>query len=91
MCLWGKDSDKGLQKVTQGYSRGGWKVSHVRQILHDVTYSVPWRRIRKLCKVVRYLAKRTLYISTTFEGTVGYTPSKTLDFECETVMWKDSA
>ena len=70
---------------------GGYHVSVKYCMMSLTVYSIPWRRIRKLCKVIRYLAQRMLYFSTTFEGTVGYATSKTLACECGTVMRKDLA
>ena len=46
---------------------------------------------RKYAKLYTVSGPRTLYISTTFEGTIEYTPSQTLACECGTATRKDSA
>ena len=53
---------------------------YIRQywIMACIANCIPLRRIRKVCGSIRYLAYRTFRSTTTFEGTGGDAPSKTL-------------
>ncbi len=50
--------------------------------------SIPLRRLWKVSRGIRYLAYRTFCSSTTFEGTGGDAPSKTMGCKYGAVMQK---
>ena len=57
-------------------------------MMSRIANSVPWRRIRKVCRGLRKLAYRTVCSATTFEGKGGDAASKTLASKYEAVLQK---